>query len=78
MGNKKFNAQFGLSFLNIYDRVKPLNLIYKAERKPLDDGGIAILGTTGSSPDEFKLILEQVIERFSLGFTANAVFRIQF
>ncbi|MCH2035271.1 MAG: TonB-dependent receptor [Tenacibaculum sp.] len=78
LGNKKFNAQFGLSFLNIYDRVKPLNLIYKAERKPLDDGGIAIPGTTGSNPDELEVILEQVIQRFSLGFTPNAVFRIQF
>lgn len=78
LGNKKFKAQFGLSFLNIYDRVKPLNLIYKAERKPLDDGGIAIPGTTGSNPDELEVILEQVIQRFSLGFTPNAVFRIQF
>ncbi|CAL2064866.1 TonB-dependent receptor [Tenacibaculum sp. 190524A05c] len=78
LGSKKLNAQFGLSFLNIYNRVKPLNLIYKAERKPLDDGGIAIPGTTGSNPDELEVILEQVIQRFSLGFTPNAVFRIQF
>jgi hypothetical protein len=77
-GSKKLNGQLGLSFLNIYNRVKPLNLIYKAERKPLDDGGIAIEGTTGSTPEELELILEQVIQRFSLGFTPNAVLRLSF
>ncbi len=77
-GNKKLKAQLGLSFLNIYDRIKPLNLIYKAERKPLDDGGIAVPGTDGSTPEELEVILEQVIQRFSLGFTPNAVFRIYF
>ncbi|WP_420553475.1 TonB-dependent receptor [Tenacibaculum aiptasiae] len=76
--NKKLKAQLGISFLNIYNRIKPLNLIYKAERKPLDDGGIAIEGTTGSTPEELEVILEQVIQRFSLGFTPNAVFRIYF
>ena len=76
--NKKLKAQLGISFLNIYNRVKPLNLIYKAERKPLDDGGIAVEGTTGSTPEELEVILEQVIQRFSLGFTPNAVFRIYF
>ena len=75
-GRKNVRSQLGLSFLNIYDRVKPLNLIYKAERKPLDDGGIAIPGTDGSSPEELEVILEQVIQRFSLGFTPNAVFRV--
>jgi len=78
LGKKKLNAQFGVSVLNIYDRVKPLNLIYKAERKPLDDGGIAIPGTTGATPEELEVILEQVIQRFSLGFTPNAVLRVQF
>ncbi|CAL2104303.1 TonB-dependent receptor [Tenacibaculum sp. 190130A14a] len=78
LGNKKLKAQLGISFLNIYNRVKPLNLIYKAERKPLDDGGIAVEGTTGSSPEELEVILEQVIQRFSLGFTPNAVFRVYF
>ncbi|GAA4279134.1 TonB-dependent receptor [Aquimarina mytili] len=77
-GNNRLKAQLGLSFLNIYDRIKPLNLIYKAERKPLDDGGIAVPGTTGSTPEELEVILEQVIQRFSLGFTPNAVFRIFF
>lgn len=77
-GKKKLKAQLGVSFLNIYNRVKPLNLIYKAERKPLDDGGIAVEGTTGSTPEELEVILEQVIQRFSLGFTPNAVFRIHF
>ncbi|WP_299440153.1 TonB-dependent receptor [uncultured Aquimarina sp.] len=77
-GTKKLKSQIGLSFLNIYNRVKPLDLIYKAERKPLDDGGIAIPGTDGSSPEELEVILEQVIQRFSLGFTPNAVFRIYF
>ncbi|WP_025663036.1 TonB-dependent receptor [Aquimarina megaterium] len=77
-GNKKLKGQLGLSFLNIYNRVKPLNLIYKAERKPLDDGGIAIEGTTGATPEELELILEQVIQRFSLGFTPNAVLRLSF
>ena len=77
-GNKKLKSQVGLSFLNIYDRVRPLDLVYKAERKPLDDGGIAIPGTDGSSPEELEVILEQVIQRFSLGFTPNAVFRIRF
>lgn len=77
-GNKKLNAQFGISVLNLYNRVRPLNLIYKAERKPLDDGGIAVPGTTGSSPEELELILEQVIQRSSLGLTPNAVFRIHF
>ncbi|MCF2875216.1 MULTISPECIES: TonB-dependent receptor [unclassified Tenacibaculum] len=76
--NKKLKAQLGISFLNLYNRVKPLNLIYKAERKPLDDGGIAVEGTTGSTPEELEVILEQVIQRFSLGFTPNAVFRIYF
>ncbi|MDY8134894.1 TonB-dependent receptor [Aquimarina sp. 2201CG5-10] len=77
-GNAKLKSQIGLSFLNIYNRIKPLNLIYKAERKPLDDGGIAVEGTDGSSPEELEVILEQVIQRFSLGFTPNAVFRIYF
>ncbi|WP_034230316.1 TonB-dependent receptor [Aquimarina pacifica] len=77
-GSKKLKGQFGVSFLNIYNRVKPLNLIYKAERKPLDDGGIAIEGTDGSTPEELELILEQVIQRFSLGITPNAVFRLFF
>ncbi|WP_422090268.1 TonB-dependent receptor [Tenacibaculum ovolyticum] len=77
-GKKKLKAQLGVSFLNIYNRVKPLNLIYKAERKPLDDGGIAIEGTSGSTPEELEVILEQVIQRFSLGFTPNAVFRVYF
>ncbi|TSE10209.1 MULTISPECIES: TonB-dependent receptor [Aquimarina] len=77
-GNKTLKGQLGLSFLNIYNRVKPLNLIYKAERKPLDDGGIPVEGTTGSTPEELELILEQVIQRFSLGFTPNAVFRLSF
>ncbi len=77
-GTNELKAQAGLSFLNIYNRVKPLNLIYKAERKPLDDGGIAIPGTTGSTPEELEVILEQVIQRFSLGFTPNAVFRVYF
>ena len=77
-GDKKLKAQVGLSVLNIYNRVQPLNLIYKAERKPLDDGGIAVEGTDGSSPEELELILEQVIQRFSLGFTPNIVFRVSF
>ncbi len=77
-GNKKLKSQLGVSFLNIYNRIKPLNVIYKAERKPLDDGGIAVEGTNGSSPEELEVILEQVIQRFSLGFTPNAVFRIHF
>ncbi|GAA4274344.1 TonB-dependent receptor [Aquimarina gracilis] len=77
-GNNTLKAQVGLSFLNIYDRVKPLNLIYKAERKPLDDGGIAVPGTDGSTPEELEVILEQVIQRFSLGFTPNAVLRVSF
>jgi hypothetical protein len=53
-------------------------LIYKAERKPLDDGGIAIAGTDGSSPEELEVILEQVIQRFSLGITPNVSFRVFF
>ena len=77
-GNKKLKSQLGLSVLNIYNRVKPLNLIYKAERKPLDDGGIAIEGTTGATPDELELILEQVIQRFSLGSTTNFSFKVYF
>ena len=77
-GDKKLKAQIGLSVLNIYNRVQPLNLIYKAERKPLDDGGIAVEGTDGSSTEELELILEQVIQRFSLGFTPNIVFRVSF
>ncbi len=72
------DAQLGLSFLNLYNRVKPLNLIYKAERKPLDDGGIAVEGTTGATPEEREVILEQVIQRFSLGFTPNVSFRLLF
>ncbi|CAM1344604.1 TonB-dependent receptor [Tenacibaculum amylolyticum] len=78
IGKKKLNAQFGVSVLNLYNRVKPLNLIYKAERKPLDDGGIAIPGTSGATPEELEVILEQVIQRFSLGITPNAVFRVTF
>ncbi len=78
VGNKKLKAQLGVSVLNIYNRVKPLNVIYKAERKPLDDGGIAVEGTTGATLEEREVILEQVIQRFSLGVTPNAVFRIFF
>ncbi|WP_298901273.1 TonB-dependent receptor [uncultured Psychroserpens sp.] len=73
---KKTDAQFGISFLNIYNRIKPINVIYKAERKPLDDGGIAIEGTTGETPEEREIILEQVIQRFSLGFTPNISFKL--
>ncbi len=74
----KSKAQWGVSFLNIYNRIKPLNLIYKAERKPLDDGGIAVEGTTGETPEDRELILEQVIQRFSLGFTPNISFKMFF
>lgn len=77
-GQQKIRSQVGVSFLNIYDRIVPLNLVYKAERKPLDDGGIAIPGTNGSSPEELELILEQVIQRFSLGITPNVSFRVFF
>ncbi len=77
-GKTKLRAQAGVSVLNIYDRVIPLDLVYKAERKPLDDGGIAIEGTSGSTLEEREVILEQVIQRFSLGFTPNAVFRVYF
>ena len=77
-GKKQLKSQVGFSLLNIYNRVVPLNLIYKAERKPLDDGGIAIPGTDGSSPEELELILEQVIQRFSLGITPNVSFRVFF
>ncbi|EDP71751.1 hypothetical protein FBALC1_04667 [Flavobacteriales bacterium ALC-1] len=75
---KNLDAQLGISFLNIYNRVKPLNIIYKAERKPLDDGGIAIEGTTGSTPEELEIILEQVIQKFSLGFTPNLSLKLFF
>ncbi len=75
---KKMRAQLGVSVLNLYNRVKPINLIYKAERKPLDDGGIAIPGTTGATPEELEVILEQVIQRFSLGLTPNVSFKIFF
>jgi len=75
---KELKGQLGVSFLNIYNRVKPLDLIYKAERKPLDDGGIAIPGTAGATPEELEVILEQVIQRFSLGFTPNVVLRLFF
>jgi hypothetical protein len=77
-GNKQIKSQVGFSLLNIYNRVVPLNLIYKAERKPLDDGGIAVPGTDGSSPEELEPILEQVIQRFSLGITPNVSFRVFF
>lgn len=77
-GEKKLDAQVGISFLNMYNRKRPLNLIYKAERKPLNDGGIAKEGTTGANPEDLELILEQVIQRFSLGFTPNISFRIFF
>lgn len=72
------DAQLGLSFLNIYNRKKPLNIIYKAERKPLDDGGIPVEGTTGATLEDREVILEQVIQRFSLGFTPNISFRLLF
>ncbi|NMH88403.1 TonB-dependent receptor plug domain-containing protein [Flavivirga algicola] len=75
---KALKGQVGMSFLNIYNRVKPLDLIYKAERKPLNDGGIAIPGTTGTTPEELEVILEQVIQRFSLGFTPNISFKLFF
>ena len=74
----KTKAQLGLSLLNIYNRVKPLNLIYKAERKPLDDGGIPVSGTTGATLEDREVILEQVIQRFSLGFTPNVSFKVFF
>ncbi len=71
-------AQVGISFLNIYNRQRPIDIIYRAELKPLDDGGIAKPGTTGATPEDRELIVEQVIQRFSLGFTPNAVFRLRF
>jgi len=74
----KEKAQLGVSAINLYNRVKPLEYIYKAEVKPLDDGGIAKPGTTGSTVEDRELILEQVIQRFSLGFTPNVVFRVVF
>ena len=77
-GGTLLKAQAGLSFLNLYNRIRPLDIVYKAERKPLDDGGIAVAGTSGSTAEEREVILEQVIQRFSLGFTPNAVFKIKF
>lgn len=47
-------------------------------RKPLDDVGIAIEGTKGATPEELEVILEQVIQRFSLGLTLNVFFKIFF
>ena len=67
-------SQIGVSALNIYNRIKQTDAVYKAEVKPLDDGGIA--KNDGSGKNE--LILEQVIQRFSLGFTPNVVFKIFF
>ena len=75
---KKRKAQIGVSAINLYNRVKPLDFIYKAEVKPLDDGGIPKPGTSGATPEEREVILEQVIQRFSLGFTPNIVFRMFF
>jgi len=75
-GNLK-KVQVGLSMINLYNRIIPLDFIYKAEVKPLDDGGIAKLGTNGESFEDRELILEQVVQRFSLGFTPNLVFRIK-
>lgn len=71
-GNKTYKSQIGLSALNLYNRIKPLNVVYKAEVKPLDDGGIPKNDGSG----ENELILEQVIQRFSLGFTPNISFKI--
>lgn len=80
IGNEhnKQKAQIGFSAINLYNRVKPLDFIYKAEVKPLDDGGIPKPGTTGATRAEREVILEQVIQRFSLGFTPNFVFRMFF
>lgn len=75
---KKLRAQLGVSVLNLYNRVKPISITYKAERKPLDDGGIPVEGTTGATPEEREVILEQVIQRFSLGLTPNVSFKIFF
>ncbi len=75
---KKLRTQLGVSILNLYNRVKPLSLTYKAERKPLDDGGIPVEGTTGATLEEREVILEQVIQRFSLGLTPNISFKIFF
>jgi hypothetical protein len=75
---KKLRAQLGVSVLNLYNRVKPISITYKAERKPLDDGGIPVEGTTGATLDEREVILEQVIQRFSLGLTPNVSFKIFF
>ncbi|GAA3603590.1 TonB-dependent receptor plug domain-containing protein [Flavivirga amylovorans] len=77
-GNKKLKAQLGLSALNIYNRIKPVNLTYRAEVKPLDDGGIPKPGTSGATREERELILEQVVQRFSLGFTPNISFKVFF
>ncbi|WP_298418441.1 TonB-dependent receptor plug domain-containing protein [uncultured Kordia sp.] len=75
---KKLRAQLGVSVLNLYNRVQPISITYKAERKPLDDGGIPVEGTTGATLEEREVILEQVIQRFSLGLTPNVSFKIFF
>ena len=75
---KKLRAQLGVSVLNLYNRVQPISITYKAERKPLDDGGIPVEGTTGATLEEREVILEQVIQRFSLGLTPNVSFKVFF
>lgn len=64
---QNIKGQLGLSFLNIYNRIKPLSYVYRSEIKETGDGG--------NDEDE---IIEQVIQRFSLGFTPNLSFRVTF
>ncbi len=75
---KKYKAQLGIAALNIYNRIRPIDVTYRAEVKPLDDGGIPKPGTTGATRSERELIVEQVLQRFSLGFTPNIALRVFF
>ncbi|MGY6647939.1 TonB-dependent receptor plug domain-containing protein [Wenyingzhuangia sp. IMCC45574] len=65
--NSNLKGQLGISALNLYNRVKPLSYTYRSEIKETGDGG--------NDKDE---IIEQVIHRFSLGFTPNVSLRVWF
>jgi hypothetical protein len=61
-GDKKVKAQIGVSALNLYNRKIPLSYTNRIDND--DDTG--------------EQTLEQVIQRFSIGFTTNFSFRIFF
>lgn len=59
---KKIKSKIGASFINMYDRK---NIVQRTYEKALD-------------PNDSNKILINTVDTFSLGFTPNIVFRVQF